>query len=192
MPEKVYITAQELLDDSFRLGLDIIDSQFRPDFIVAIWRGGTPVGIAIQEILTYFSIETDHIAIRTSSYTGINQRNKTVRVHGLNYIEDYANHENSLLIVDDVFDSGLSIDAVIKEIKQKCRRNTPGDIRIAAPWYKPGNNQTDLVPDFYCHETDKWLVFPHELSGLTINEIIQNKPNMLDKLNKHADYPDKK
>ena len=66
MPEKIYISAQELLDDSFQLGLEIIDSQFRPDFIVAIWRGGTPVGIAIQEILTYFSIETDHIAIRTS------------------------------------------------------------------------------------------------------------------------------
>jgi len=186
MTEKVYISAQGLLDDSFQLGLEIIDSQFRPDFIVAIWRGGTPVGIAIQEILTYFSIETDHIAIRTSSYTGINQRNKTVRVHGLNYIEDYANHENSLLIVDDVFDSGLSIDAVIKEIHQKCRRNTPGDIRIATPWYKPGNNQTNLVPDFYLHETDKWLVFPHELSGLTINEIIKNKPNMADKMTKHA------
>jgi hypothetical protein len=188
MSEKVYISAQELLDDSFHLGLDIIQSQFRPDFIVAIWRGGTPVGIAIQEILTYFSIETDHIAIRTSSYTGINQRSKTVRVHGLNYIEDYANHDNSLLIVDDVFDSGLSIDAVIKEIQQKCRRNTPADIRIATPWYKPGNNQTRLVPDFYRHETDKWLVFPHELSGLTVNEIIENKPNMRDKLSMHKDY----
>ena len=188
MPEKVYISAQELLDDSFQLGLEIINSQFRPDFIVAIWRGGTPVGIAIQEILTYFSIETDHIAIRTSSYTGINQRNKTVRVHGLNYIEDYANHENSLLIVDDVFDSGLSVEAVIEEIKQKCRRNTPADIRIATPWYKPGNNHTNMVPDFYLHETDKWLVFPHELSGLTIDEIVKNKPNMLEKLRKHELY----
>lgn len=186
MPEKIYISAQELLDDSFQLGLEIIDSQFRPDFIVAIWRGGTPVGIAIQEILTYFSIETDHIAIRTSSYTGINQRNKTVRVHGLNYIEDHANHENSLLIVDDVFDSGLSIDAVIKEIQKKCRRNTPADIRIATPWYKPGNNQTGLVPDFYLHDTDKWLIFPHELSGLTLSEITQNKPNMHEKMHKYA------
>ncbi len=187
MSGKHYITAQELLDDSFALGLRIIESDFRPDFIVAIWRGGTPVGIAIQEILTYYRIETDHIAIRTSSYTGINQRNKIVRVHGLNYIEDYANHENSLLIVDDVFDSGLSVDAVIKELKQKCRRNTPHDIRIATPWYKPGNNQTELVPDFYIHETDQWLVFPHELSGLTIKEILQNKQNMVDKFDNHPD-----
>ena len=187
MAEKYYISAQQLLDDSFALGMQIIDSQFRPDFIVAIWRGGTPVGIAIQEILTYYHIETDHIAIRTSSYTGINQRNNTVRVHGLNYIEDYANHKNSLLIVDDVFDSGLSVDAVIKEIQQKCRRNTPKDIRIATPWYKPGNNQTNFVPDFYLHETDQWLVFPHELSGLTINEITENKPNMHDKMKNHPD-----
>ena len=187
MTDKFYITAQQLLDDSFELGLRIIESNFKPDFIVAVWRGGTPVGIAIQEILTYYNIETDHIAIRTSSYTGINQRSKTVRVHGLNYIEDYANYENSLLIVDDVFDSGLSVEAVIKELKLKCRRNTPKDIRIATPWYKPGNNQTQLVPDFYIHETDRWLVFPHELSGLTIQEILDNKLNMDDKFTNHPD-----
>lgn len=190
MSEKNYISAQQLLDDSFELGLRIIESDFRPNFIVAIWRGGTPVGIAIQEILTYYRIETDHIAIRTSSYTGINQRNKTVRVHGLNYIEDYANYDDSLLIVDDVYDSGLSVDAVIKEIQTKCRRNTPHDIRIATPWYKPGNNQTGHVPDFYLHETDQWLVFPHELSGLTIQEILNNKPNTQDKFLNHPDYPE--
>ena len=187
MTDKFYITAQQLLDESFELGLRIIKSNFKPDFIVAVWRGGTPVGIAIQEILTYYNIETDHIAIRTSSYTGINQRSKTVRVHGLNYIEDYANYENSLLIVDDVFDSGLSVEAVIKELKLKCRRNTPKDIRIATPWYKPGNNQTQLIPDFYIHETDQWLVFPHELSGLTIQEILDNKLNMDDKFKNHPD-----
>ncbi len=188
MIEKYYITAQQLLDDSFKLGLQIIESGFHPDFIVAVWRGGTPVGIAIQEILTYYNIETDHIAIRTSSYTGINQRNKTVRVHGLNYIEDYANYDNSLLIVDDVFDSGLSVEAVINELNLKCRRNTPKDIRIATPWYKPGNNQTELVPDFYLHETDQWLVFPHELSGLTVDEILKNKLNMDNKFNNHPDF----
>ena len=51
---KTYITADELLLDSFRLGVQIHNSGFKPDFIVGVWRGGTPVGIAIQEILAFW------------------------------------------------------------------------------------------------------------------------------------------
>ncbi len=40
MPPKLYLTAQQLLEDSFRLGAKVLASGFRPSFIVAIWRGG--------------------------------------------------------------------------------------------------------------------------------------------------------
>ncbi|MCG8426627.1 MAG: hypothetical protein MI754_04630 [Chromatiales bacterium] len=178
MSEKFYITAQSLLMDSFRLGLQIYKDGFRPDFIVGVWRGGTPVGIAVQEILDAFGVDSDHIAIRTSSYTGIGQREKQVRVHGLSYIIRTMNWDDSLLIVDDVFDTGLSIQATIETLKMKARRNTPEDIRIATPWFKPNNNRTNLTPDYYIHETDQWLVFPHELDGLSNQEILQNKEGM--------------
>ena len=36
------------------------------DFIVGLWRGGSPVGIGVQDCLEYLGVETDHIAIRTS------------------------------------------------------------------------------------------------------------------------------
>jgi hypoxanthine phosphoribosyltransferase len=171
---KKYVTAQELLDDSFQLGLKILKSEFRPKFIVGVWRGGTPTGIAVQEILDYYDVKTDHIAIRTSSYIGMQQQ-KEVKVHGLEYIISNINHDDSLLIVDDVFDSGRSIDAIIKTLQEKCRRNTPETIKIATVFYKPARNVTDLVPDFYCHETDDWLVFPHELSDMSIAEIKEHK-----------------
>ena len=116
MSEKYFISAQQLLDDSFRLGLEILDSDFRPDFIVGVWRGGTPVGIVVQELLDYFGVVSDHIAIRTSSYEGIGKRSHNIRVHGLNYIVKNVNAEHSLLIVDDVWDTGLSIDAVIEHL----------------------------------------------------------------------------
>lgn len=178
MSNKYYISAEELLQDSFRLGLNILKDNFRPDFIVGVWRGGTPVGIAVQEILDVFDVKSDHIAIRTSSYTGIGTRNKEVRVHGLSYVIRNINWDSSLLIVDDVFDTGLSIQAVIDTLKMKARRNTPEDIRIATLWFKPANNKTDLVPDYYIHETDQWLVFPHELDGLSRDEILDNKPGL--------------
>lgn len=173
--DKVYIGAEELLADSFRLAEQIYKSGFRPNFIVGVWRGGTPVGIAVQEYLDFAGIDTDHISIRTSSYFGIGKQDKHVRVHGLQYMIDNINAEDQLLIVDDVFDSGRSIVAILDELKEKCRRNLPETIRIATPWYKPSKNNTDIEPDYFIHETAEWLVFPHELSGLTTDEIRQNK-----------------
>ena len=128
--DKHYITAADLLRDSFMLAEQIYASGFRPNFIVGVWRGGAPVGIAVQEYLEYKGLESDHIAIRTSSYYGIDQQNKEVRVHGLQYIVDRANHTDDLLIVDDVFDSGRSVAAVLKELKEKSRRNLPDTIRL--------------------------------------------------------------
>ncbi len=169
--DKIYISAQELLEDSFRLGAKILKSGFRPTFIMAIWRGGAPIGIAVQEMLSFFGVVTDHIAIRTSSYTGINERSDDVRVHGLNYIVKNISHDDTLLIVDDVFDRGLTIQAVLAQLSARTRRNTPADIRVAVPWFKPTHNRTDLEPDYYINTTDKWLVFPHGLEGLTWEEI---------------------
>ena len=176
--DKTYISANELLLDSYKLGIKIFDSDFKPDFIVGVWRGGTPVGIAVQEILSYLGAPSDHIAIRTSSYIGIAEQDKKVMVHGLDYIIDHINYDDQLLLVDDVFDSGRSIQAIFERLNKKSRRNTPKDIRIATPWYKPNNNKTRLVPDYYLHESDDWLVFPHELEGLTEDEIFNNKPGV--------------
>ena len=173
--DKLYITANDLLLDSFKLAEQIFQRGYRPHFIVGVWRGGSPVGIAVQEYLEYVGVATDHIAIRTSSYYGIDKQSKDIRVHGLDYIVKNVDADQELLIVDDVFDSGRSIKAVIDEIKRKSRRNAPNSIKIATPWYKPSRNQTDLKPDFYVHATDRWLVFPHELCGLTPQEILQGK-----------------
>ena len=138
--DKTYITAQQLLEDSFRLAHQVYEDNFRPEFIIGIWRGGAPVGIAVQEYFEFKGVETDHISVRTSSYYGINQQAKKIRVHGLHYLIENANADDKLLIVDDVFDSGRSVDALIKQIRKQSRLNTPRDIRVACPWYKPGKN----------------------------------------------------
>jgi hypoxanthine phosphoribosyltransferase len=176
--EKRYLTSQELLCDSFELGIRIFNSGFSPSFIIGVWPGGTPVGIAVQEILVYLGIKTDHIAIRTSSYFNINKSAKKVRVHGLDYVIQHANWEDGLLIVDNVFDTGSSIKAIMENLQKMMRRNLPADIRVATPWYKPKNNLTNIIPDYYIHETEQWLVFPHELNHLTREEIIANKQGL--------------
>ena len=175
--DKTLITAQELLEDSFRLGVKVLESGFEPTLIIAIWRGGTPVGMALQEILAYCGIESDHIAIRTSSYVGVDQRG-AVAVHGLNYMVKKVCYDDRVLIVDDVFDTGNTIKAVIDELTGRARGNTPEDMRIAVPWYKPTRNETDLVPHYFVRETTEWLVFPHELDALTPEEMLAARPKL--------------
>jgi hypothetical protein len=176
VPEKVFISAESLLRDSIELAMRIVRSGFRPTFLAAVWRGGSPVGIAVQEALEYHGIQTDHIAIRTSSYTGIDQQSKVVRVHAINYLVSRLSFEDQLLIIDDVFDSGRSLEAVIAELRRRCRRNLAAEIRIATVYYKPDRNRSSLKPDYFVRATNSWLVFPHELQGLTREEILEHKP----------------
>jgi hypothetical protein len=183
--EKLFISADQLLRDSLELARRVIASGMRPTFLVAIWRGGAPVGIAVQEVLEYHSIHADHIAIRTSSYSGIDVQQKTVRVHATDYLVSRLSAEDELLIVDDVFDSGRSLEAVIDLLRRRCRRNLPQKIRIATVYYKPERRRTELAPDYFVHETSQWLVFPHEIQGLTREEILAHKPvtaNFLDQV----------
>jgi len=172
---KEYISANELLEKSFQLASNVYRSGFYPTWILAIWRGGTPVGMAIQEYFKYRDIKTDHIAIRTSSYTDIAVQSSHVRVHGLEYVVKHANASDRLLIVDDIFDTGRSVQAVLKKLQSKMRANLPTTIRIATILYKPDNNKTNIQPDFYVATTDKWVVFPHELEGLSKKEILDSK-----------------
>ena len=175
---KHYLSANQLLQCSYELAAQIIDDGYYPNFIVAIWRGGTPVGIAVQEYMQYIGIKSDHIAIRTSYYAGIDATMARVRVHNLSYLIDNINTDDRLLVVDDVFDSGNSMQAVLQQIQAKARRNTPKQIRVATPYFKPNRNQTQLTPHYFVHQTDDWLVFPHELCGLSMAEIEQHKPGL--------------
>lgn len=174
--DKHFISAESLLRDSLELGRRIVHSGFKPSFLVGIWRGGAPIGISVQEVLEYHGIECDHISIRTSAYTGIGEQTKTVRVHAIDYLVSRLTFEDRLLLIDDVFDSGRSLEAILAELQRRCRRNLPAQIRIATVYYKPARNRSALTPDYYVRATDQWLVFPHELQGLTREEILRHKP----------------
>lgn len=176
--EKVYIGAQALLEDSFLLGAKVYASGFRPSFILALWRGAAPIGIAVQEFLAFRGVVADHIAIRTSSYSGIDGRAREVAIFGMNYLIKNVTCEDRLLVVDDVFDTGHTVEALIDHLRTKARRNTPEDIRVAVPYYKPSRNQTGRIPDFYLHETEKWLKFPHSLEGLSEAEARRHRPEL--------------
>jgi hypoxanthine phosphoribosyltransferase len=180
---KRFVAANDLLLDSFRLAARVHQSGFRPDFLVGLWRGGSAVGIAVQEGLEHFGVNTDHIAIRTSyrgqpSYTEMVDRADRIRAHGLRYLHERVCSHHSMLIVDDAYSTGSSVNAMIGQLAKKARRNLPEDIRIATVWYRP-TDRTIRPPDFYVHETADWLILPYELSGLSIEELREHKKEIL-------------
>jgi hypoxanthine phosphoribosyltransferase len=188
-----FIAADDLLRDSFQLAANIYEAGFEPDFLVGLWRGGSAVGIAVQEGLDYFGTKTDHIAIRTSytgaaGYSQMVSKRDAIRVHGLQYLLENLSAHHSLLIVDDVYSTGSSVNAVIKQLARKTRRNLPGDIRVGTVWYRP-TEKTLRTPEYFVHETDEWLVLPYELSGFSVDELRQNRPEMsglIDRLAPHV------
>ena len=193
MDNKVFLGEQEVLLDAYRLGVQIFNAGFHPTFIVGLWRGGSTVGIAVQECLQALGVETDHISIRTS-YSGVNRYQEmidnpedTIRVHGTQYLLESLNKTDSLLIVDDVYSTGFNVAAVIRRLQSRMKRNMPESIRVACLWYKPEKNRTGRTPDYYIHKGEDWLVLPYELCGLTDEELRDHKPFVLPILNPDSD-----
>lgn len=177
-----YVAANDLLLDSFRLATKVFESGFRPDFLVGLWRGGSAVGIAVQEGLEFLGVDTDHIAIRTSyrgyaSYSERVSRGESIRVHGMQYLLENLCNDHSMLIVDDVYSTGSSVKAVIDQLDERTRRNLPHDIRVASVWYRP-SDRTVRTPEYFVHETRDWLILPYEVSGLSLDELKARKPEL--------------
>jgi hypothetical protein len=103
----------------------------------------------------------------------------------MNYLIKSVEQSDSLLIVDDVFDTGHTIEAVISHLKKYARLNTPHDIRVAVPYYKPTRNEVKRVPDYYLHQTEDWLKYPHSLEGLSLEEIAENRPQLYEIIKDH-------
>ena len=187
-----FIAADDLLRDSFQLAANIYEAGFKPDFLVGLWRGGSAVGIAVQEGLDYFGVKTDHIAIRTSytgapGYSQMVSKADSIRVHGLQYLLENLCSHHSMLIVDDVYSTGSSVNAVIQQLTRKTRRNLPHDIRIGTVWYRP-TEKTLRTPEYFVHETRDWLVLPYELSGFSIPELSENRPEIAGLLKRLAPH----
>lgn len=178
---KRFLDETQLITDAFRLGVRVYESGFKPNFIVGLWRGGSTVAIYVQECLQTLGVATDHIALRTS-YRGmmhypdmVASPATKIRVHGTQYLLDNLNADDRLLIVDDVFSTGHSMEAVLGRLGKHLKRNMPADTRIATLYERPSANQTGIRPDYQLYQTEDWLVFPYELNGLSREEIDRHK-----------------
>lgn len=162
--KKTFITADSLFTDSFKLARMIYDSGYKPDVILVLWRGGTPVGIVVHEFLLLKGIKSYHTAIKAESYTGIGRRKRPV-IDNLKMIIKNIKRNAHVLVIDDIFDTGKTMDCVRKALRCKTK-----NLKTAA-LYLRGDTRSLFLPDFYMRKTFNWIVFPHELIDLTKQEI---------------------
>jgi hypoxanthine phosphoribosyltransferase len=174
--DKVFIRADELVRDSFRLARLIYDSGYRPTVILVLWRGGTPVGIAVHEFLLVKGVQSYHTVVKAESYTGIGTRHPP-RIENLDRVAEALSADSRVLVIDDIFDSGHTLAAVRNVLT---RRTT--HIKVATLYLRTGRSQESARPDFHLRETDRWIVFPHELDGLTPEELRMKDPVIADVL----------
>ena len=165
MIAKEFIGPRRLIHDSFRLARKVYDSGFHPEVLIAIWRGGTPVGIVVHEFLTYKGMRPFHTAVKVESYVGIGRKVAPRIVH-LEPVLKAIRPGAPVLIVDDIIDSGETVRALKRRIAART-----ANVKVAALYCKAGRTSTDDAPDFVVRRTKKWIVFPHELLHLSKDEI---------------------
>ena len=144
--DKVYLTWWQVDRAIFSLA-DVL-REYNPDTIVGISRGGLIPAVRLSHILG----DVDFKVIDVKFYKGIDERTEeptiTIPIHG-------SLEGKRVVIVEDVSDTGKTLQVVIDEVKKR----GPRDIKVACLAMKPW---TSVVPDFYVFRTDKWIVFPWE------------------------------
>lgn len=180
--------ARQIMNESFLLGKKLYDLNIRPNHAISLWRGGTIVGIGINEYFRLQGIFINHTAITTSTY-GEDFSQKEVIVKGLEHVIKVVVPEDILLIIDDIYDTGETISRVIDLLQKQTRKNMPHKVYVATLDRKPEKNlyNTNLV---YLNDYDKdcWVNYPHEISDLLIDNkdtvLKENNPDIFAILNK--------
>jgi hypoxanthine phosphoribosyltransferase len=189
---KEFLGFEEVRSDGLKLAHRIHSSGFTPDIIYVSLRGGACLGNIISE---YFKVvrrgqrPVFYAAVVARSYSDIRQHTQ-VRVDGWTYDPDHLRSGDRILLVDDIFDSGSTINYLVGIFLEKGIPRE--DIKVAVHDYKVrpwGDFQHPIQPDFYCRKhvidsesDDTWIHYmSHELIGLSEEEI------RLHYLNKNSD-----
>ena len=170
--DKHYRSADEYLRDSWRLAASVRKSGWKPDILIALWRGGAAVGVTLHEYFKVSGWDVRHIPLKCASYSGIGENAGEVVFTLGEEIFGMLRPGDKVLVVDDVFDTGKTAKAVSERVAK-----TGAEMRLACVYWKPEKNKTGMKPDYFVKDVGlEWIVFPHEIEGLTNEEIAVKDP----------------
>jgi hypoxanthine phosphoribosyltransferase len=181
---KEFIPFEVVRNNAIKLAYRIHATFGLPDIIYVCLRGGAAMGNVISEYLQIMARgkKVLYAAVVARSYRNIAESEETVEVEGWTLSPDRLRPGDRILFVDDIFDTGRTINHLVKLIMNQglARR----DIAVAVHDYKirefaPSPAALSVVPDFFCRrhlvrrpEDDFWINYmSHELQSLTREEI---------------------
>lgn len=178
---KEFLSGRLVRNNALKLAKRIFDDGFRPDVIYVPLRGGALMGNVFSEFFKLVNPGARPVfyaAVVARSYTDIHRRT-AVRIDGWTYDPSHLRSGDKVLFVDDIFDSGRTMNHLVDCILQ---RGLPReDVKIAVHDYKIAgfNESLPIHPDYWCRRTevdtpenDRWIHYlSHELEGLTRREI---------------------
>jgi hypothetical protein len=137
---------------------------YKPDIIISVARGGVVPARILSDLLETKTL----VFIQVEYYESISQKKQKPKLKQSLTIQ--LTDKNALL-VDDISDSGTSLQLAKKHLKQHCVEET----KIATLYTKTASI---TKPDYYEKETDKWIVFPWDAKE-TVRKIIQKNKEKL-------------
>jgi hypoxanthine phosphoribosyltransferase len=179
---KQFLPYDVVRDNALKLARRIYTDGFTPDVIYVSLRGGAFLGNVISE---YFKIirKNDrpayYAAVVARSYTEVGEADR-VKIEGWTYSPDYLRTGDKVLLVDDIFDSGKTINYLATIFLDKGIPRQ--DLKVAVHDYKyfyDKSEQLPIQPDYWCRRHDLsvkdealWIHYmSHELVGLTGEEL---------------------
>jgi hypoxanthine phosphoribosyltransferase len=180
--QKEFLPYNVVRNNALKLAHRIYHEGFIPDVIYVSLRGGAYLGNVISE---YFKIvrrgsrPVYYAAVVARSYTGVQEADQ-VKIEGWTYDPAHLRIGDKVLLVDDIFDSGRTVNFLTEVILEK---GIPrDDIKVAVHDYKyfyDKKLQLPVQPDYWCrkhelsvHDEDRWIHYlSHELVGLTPGEL---------------------
>ena len=183
--KKEFLQYDIVRNNALKLAHRIYRDGFIPDIIYVSLRGGAYLGNVISE---YFKIvqrrarPVYYAAMVARSYTGIHESDN-VKVEGWTYSPEALRTGDKVLLVDDIFDSGNTINHLAMMIMEKGISRK--DLKVAVHDYKYFYNKAEQLPvqpDYWCrkHELsvkdeEIWIHYmSHELVGLSDEELEKN------------------
>ncbi len=170
--EKYFLSADDFLRDAWRLAAQVKASGWQPDILIALWRGGATPGIVLHEFFKVSGWDVKHVPLKCASYEGIGASTGKVQFQSGEEIFGALKPGMRVLVVDDVFDTGTTAQAMHTRLAA-----LDVEMKMACVYWKSLCNRTAHAPDYFVRDLkDQWIVFPHELDGLTPEERRQKDP----------------
>lgn len=145
--EREILTWQGYGDATRELAQMVVDSGFMPDVVVAIARGGLPIGGAIAYALGTKGVGTMNVEF----YTDIDERLPQPIILPPLLDTEYMKGLK-VLIADDVADTGETL-ALVKRLMEE----HAGEVRTVTLFHK---SRSVIEPDYVYKHTDLWITFP--------------------------------